>query len=394
MVTRRGFLAGTAASAAAAGLASGVTAFASAASAETQTAKRALEFYGPHQMGIEADLQAVTSFISFDLKPSVDKAAMLRWMSLITDDISRLSQGDPVLADPSPELALGAARFSAYVGFGPNLFIKLGLEDQMPIGFGELPKFKIDQLKPEFSGGDVLIHVAADDPVVLSHGARGLVRDSMPFATVRWTQSGFAHTPGMVPAGVTHRNLMGQIDGTANPKFGTEDFDKVVWISDGPEWAIGGTQLVFRRIAMQLDTWDQLGTPSKEEVIGRRLSNGAPLTGERESDIPDLAARHPNGLKVIPDFAHIRRAAPEREGERIFRRPFSYEAGFNAQGSLDVGLLWAAFQANMQNQFIPIQNRLAEVDLLNKWTLPIGSAVFAVAGGVRPGEVIAQRLFF
>ncbi|MEN9873029.1 MAG: hypothetical protein RL450_964, partial [Actinomycetota bacterium] len=243
MVTRRGFLAGTAASAAAAGLASGVTAFASQANSETQTAKRALEFYGPHQMGIEADLQAVTSFIAFDLKPSVDKAAMLRWMSLITDDISRLSQGQPVLADPSPELALGAARFSAYVGFGPSLFRKLGLEDQMPIGFGELPAFKIDQLKPEYSGGDVLIHVAADDPVVLSHGTRGLVRDSMPFASVRWTQSGFAHTPGMVPAGVTHRNLMGQIDGTANPKFGSEDFDKVVWISDGPGWAIGGTQL-------------------------------------------------------------------------------------------------------------------------------------------------------
>lgn len=394
MVSRRGFLAGTAASAAAAGLASGVTALGLSANAQTQTAKRSLEFYGPHQMGIEADLQAVTSFIAFDLKPGATKASMLRWMGLITDDIERLSRGVPVLADPSPELALGAARFSAYVGFGPSLFSKLGLESEMPPGFGELPGFKVDRLKPEFSGGDVLIHVAADDPVVLSHGTRGLVRDSMPFATVRFTQSGFAHTPGMVPSGVTHRNLMGQIDGTANPRFGTEDFDQVVWIQDGPEWAVGGTQLVFRRIAMQLDSWDQLGTPAKEEVIGRRLASGAPLTGDKESDLPDYAARHPNGLRVIPDFAHIRRAAPEREGERIFRRPFSYEAGFNAQGSLDVGLLWTAYQANLENQFVPIQRRLDELDLLNKWTVPIGSAEFAIAGGVSPGEVIAQRLFF
>lgn len=394
MVSRRGFLAGTAASAAAAGLASGATALGLSANAETQTAKRSLEFYGPHQMGIEADLQAVTSFIAFDLKPGATKASMLRWMGLITDDIDRLSRGVPVLADPSPELALGAARFSAYVGFGPSFFRKLGLESEMPPGFGELPGFKVDQLKDEFSGGDVLIHVAADDPVVLSHGTRGLVRDSMPFATVRWTQSGFAHTPGMVPSGVTHRNLMGQIDGTANPKFGTDDFDQVVWIKDGPEWAIGGTQLVFRRIAMQLDTWDQLGTPAKEEVIGRKLASGAPLTGDKESDLPDYAARHPNGLKVIPDFAHIRRAAPAREGERIFRRPFSYESGFSSQGSLDVGLLWTAYQANMENQFVPIQRRLDELDLLNKWTVPIGSAEFAIAGGVAPGEIIAQRLFF
>lgn len=397
MVSRRGFLASSAATAAVAGIgvASGAAgaSFLASQNADTSTAKRALEFYGPHQMGIESDLQAVTNFVALDLKPGMDAAAMLRWMGLLTDDIRRLAAGEPILADPAPELAIGAARFSAYVGFGPSMFRKLGLESMQPDGFGELPEFKVDRLKPEFSGGDVLIHVAADDPVVLSHGTRGLVRDSMPFATVRWTQSGFAHSPGMVPPGLTHRNLMGQVDGTANPKLGSDDFDQVVWIQDGPEWIQGGTQLVFRRIAMQLDTWDQLGAPAKEEVIGRKLSNGAPLTGTSEQDIPDLSARHPNGLKVIPDFAHIRRAAPAAEGERIFRRPFSYEAGISPQGSLDVGLLWTAYQRDMSKQFVPIQRRLDELDLLNKWTVPIGSAEFAIAGGVSEGSVIAQALF-
>lgn len=397
MVSRRGFLASSAATAAVAGIgvASGAAgaSFLASQNADTSTAKRALEFYGPHQMGIESDLQAVTNFVALDLKPGMDEAAMLRWMGLLTDDIRRLAAGEPILADPAPELAIGAARFSAYVGFGPSMFRKLGLESMQPDGFGELPAFKVDQLKPEFSGGDVLIHVAADDPVVLSHGTRGLVRDSMPFATVRWTQSGFAHSPGMVPPGLTHRNLMGQVDGTANPKLGSDDFDQVVWIQDGPEWIQGGTQLVFRRIAMQLDSWDQLGAPAKEEVIGRKLSNGAPLTGTSEQDIPDLSARHPNGLKVIPDFAHIRRAAPAAEGERIFRRPFSYEAGISPQGSLDVGLLWTAYQRDMSKQFVPIQKRLDELDLLNKWTVPIGSAEFAIAGGVSEGSVIAQALF-
>lgn len=365
------------------------------ASAEQETfaAKRELNFFGDHQMGIETDLQAVTNFVVFDIKESTDKAAMLRWMSLLTDDIRRLSQGEPVLADPAPELAIGAARFSAYVGFGPSLFQKLGLQSQLPDGFGPLPSFKVDQLKEEFSGGDVLIHIAADDPIVLSHGTRGLVRDSMPFASLRHVQSGFAHTPGIVPAGLTHRNLMGQVDGTANPKLGTEDFSEVVWINDGPTWIQGGTQLVFRRIAMQLETWDQLGTPAKEEVIGRNLKNGAPLTGVNETDTPDLAARHPNGLLVIPDFAHIRRAAPKDVSDRIFRRPFSYEGSPSSDGTSDVGLLWTAYQRDMSKQFVPIQQRLDELDLLNKWTVPIGSAEFAIAGGVSPGEVIAQALF-
>ena len=397
MVSRRGFLAGGAAAAAsgAVGIAAGAAGASLAAEADLETfaASRQAEFYGLHQSGIELDIQAVTNMVAFDIKESVTKADMLRWMRLLTDDIARLTAGEPVLADPAPELAIGAARFTAYVGFGPSLFSKLGLEAQMPEGFAELPAFGVDQLQERYSGGDVLIHIAADDPVVLAHGTRGLVRDSMPFASVRWVQPGFAHSPGMIPAGLTHRNLMGQVDGTANPELGSSDFDSVVWINDGPEWIKGGTLLVFRRIAMQLDTWDQLGTPSKEEVIGRKLSNGAPLTGERETDVPDLGARHPNGLLVIPEFAHIRRAAPQESGERIFRRPFSYDNGMNERGSMDVGLLWTAYQRDISKQYLPIQRRLEQLDLLNQWTVPIGSAVFAVPGGVQGSELIAEPLF-
>ena len=397
MVSRRGFLAGGAAAAAsgAVGIAAGAAGASLAAEADLETfaASRQAEFYGLHQSGIELDIQAVTNMVAFDIKESVNKADMLRWMRLLTDDIARLTAGEPVLADPAPELAIGAARFTAYVGFGPSLFSKLGLEAQMPEGFAELPAFGVDQLQERYSAGDVLIHIAADDPVVLAHGTRGLVRDSMPFASVRWVQPGFAHSPGMIPAGLTHRNLMGQVDGTANPELGSSDFDSVVWIYDGPEWIKGGTLLVFRRIAMQLDTWDQLGTPSKEEVIGRKLSNGAPLTGERETDVPDLGARHPNGLLVIPEFAHIRRAAPQESGERIFRRPFSYDNGMNERGSMDVGLLWTAYQRDISKQYLPIQRRLEQLDLLNQWTVPIGSALFAIPGGVQGSELLAEALF-
>lgn len=397
MVSRRGFLAGGAAAAAsgAVGIAAGAAGASLAAEADLETfaASRQAEFYGLHQSGIELDIQAVTNMVAFDIKESVTKADMLRWMRLLTDDIARLTAGEPVLADPAPELAIGAARFTAYVGFGPSLFSKLGLEAQMPEGFAELPAFGVDQLQERYSAGDVLIHIAADDPVVLAHGTRGLVRDSMPFASVRWVQPGFAHSPGMIPAGLTHRNLMGQVDGTANPELGSSDFDSVVWINEGPEWIKGGTLLVFRRIAMQLDTWDQLGTPSKEEVIGRKLSNGAPLTGERETDVPDLGARHPNGLLVIPEFAHIRRAAPQESGERIFRRPFSYDNGMNERGSMDVGLLWTAYQRDISKQYLPIQRRLEQLDLLNQWTVPIGSAVFAIPGGVQGSELLAEALF-
>lgn len=400
MISRRGFIAGTAVAAVSATSASIATAVGVAAATEANLAaqaktavlKRKEVFFGAHQNGVELPLQTFTSFLAFDIKPSTDKSAMLRWMRLLTDDIARLMAGDAVVADPHAELTAGPARTTVTVGFGPGLFKKLSLENQMPKTFGELPNFKIDKLQPEFSSGDVLLHVSADDPIVLSHAVRGLIRDSLSFAEVRWTQNGFTNAQGVAPEGTRQRNLMGQIDGTDNPELGSKDFENLVWIKDGPAWSQGGCLLVLRRIAMQLNTWDTLSRPQKEEIIGRTLSNGAPLTGTKETDIPDFEATKPGGLKMIPSSAHIRRASPTNMKERFFRRPFNYDMGTAKDGTPDLGMLWTAYMAEL-DQYIPVQKRLADFDLLNMWTVPIGSSVWAIAGGVGHNEVIAAKLF-
>lgn len=46
----------------------------------------------------------------------------------------------------------------------------------------------------------------------------------------------------------------------------------------------------------------------------------------------------------------------------------------------------------MAAQFVPIQNRLDELDLLNEWTTPIGSAVFALPPGCSEGGFIGETL--
>ncbi|MEY4989146.1 MAG: hypothetical protein RI933_779 [Actinomycetota bacterium] len=406
-ISRRGFLFGGAAATGAIVSASASAAVASniatknataAANRANQTAvlKRRERFFGSHQNGIEAELQTFTNFVAFDLNPEVDTDAVTRWFKLLTDDIARLSAGEAVLADPTPQLAIGPARFTATLAIGPSFFDKLGLNDKKPVGFEQLPAFKIDRLRDEFSYGDVLLHVSADDPIVLSHGVRSLVRDSVAFAKVRYSQQGFANAQGVVPGGVRQRNLMGQVDGTDNPEIGSEDFNNVVWIEDGPDWLVGGTYLVFRRIAMQLGTWDSLGRTDKELVIGRNLSNGAPLGKTNETDPIDFDAVGENGLKLIPDFAHIRRAHATNPQERIFRRPFNYEVGMTEDGEPDVGLLWTAYQRNIQTQFLPIQQRLDQLDLLNKWTVPIGSAVWVVLPGVEQNsndDYLGKKLF-
>lgn len=407
MVSRRQLLLGASGLAAGTALAGGGGALAAEAykrgfaEAEAKglikVARATLPWSGKHQGGVEAPAQAHTNFIALNLKSEVTRDDMLRWMLLLTEDIAALATGEAVLADPSPELIVGPANLSVTVGFGPNLFKKLNLEDKMPIGFGDIPSFKIDALKDEYSGGDVLLHVAADDLQILVHATRALLRDSDDFADVKWIQAGFTNAVGTNRPGTTQRNLMGQVDGTDNPELGSENFSNQVWIERGPTWAIGGTQLVLRRIKMNLDTWDKLGRTQKEQIIGRNLHNGAPLNGKHERDPIDLEATNELGQKVIPEFAHIRRASAKSMDELFFRRPFNYQSvsadANSTPGNLESGLLWTAYAKDLSKQYIPVQERLANFDLLNQWTTPIGSAAFAIARGVKPGEILAEELF-
>jgi dye decolorizing peroxidase len=352
-------------------------------------------FRGAHQAGIETSLQSSATFIALDLRDDVDRSALVRMMGLLTDDIERLAAGRPALADPTPELAAVPARLTVTVGFGLGLLAAAGLSDQAPDWLvAGLPEFSIDQLQDTWTGGDLLLQVAAEDPVTVSHALRVLLTDADPFATVRWVQSGFHRPAHTAPQGITGRNLMGQVDGTVNPEPGTADFASVVWVSEGssPAWLVGGSSVVVRRIAMDLRTWGGMDVAAKEEAIGRHLSDGAPLTGGTEFTAPDYEAVDENGFLVIPPTAHMRLAHATTATERILRRPYNYDQGTAADGSPDAGLVFVAYQADPAAQFVPIQQRLADSDVLNVWTTPIGSALFAVPPGVGEGEYLGQSL--
>jgi len=347
--------------------------------------------HGEHQAGIEMPNQALVNFIALDLKATTTRSEMPGWMELLTQDIESLTSASPTLADPSPELARSESNLTVTVGFGPSMFEKLALGHLAPPNFAQIPKLAIDALRDEYSGGDVLIQVASNDPLALSNATRTLVRDSEYFAAVRWIQTGFSGKP--IKGEGHSRNLMGQIDGTDNPELGSADFENLVWINGSPTWLRGGTQMVIRRIRMKLDMWDSLGREQKEAAIGRKLTNGAPLGSDRISDPPNFSLKQANGMLAIPEVAHIRRASSQNLTERFFRRPFNYSVQESPNEAADAGMLWVAYAKDLRTQYLPVQQRLAEFDLLNLWTEPIGSAVFAVPGGFRSGEFLAERLF-
>lgn len=348
-------------------------------------------FYGVHQAGVETAPQAHANFVAFDLRDETGPGELERMFRLLSDDAARLTAGRPPLADQEPDLATTPARLTVTFAIGARLAQRAGVE--VPDWLAPLPPFTIDRLESGWSDGDLLLQVCADDPVTVAHAVRMLTKDAAAFATIRWVQSGFRRAMGSEPAGTTMRNLFGQVDGTVNPARGSVDFDAVVWDqARQPSWLTGGTGLVVRRIAMHLDTWDEVDTPSREAAVGRRLSSGAPLTGTHEFDEPDFEARTPAGIPVISPLAHIRRARGDA-GVQIARRVYNYDLPALAGSAADAGLIFASFQADPLRQFVPMQQRLDDGDLLNLWTTPIGSAVFAVLPGCAEGSFIGETLF-
>jgi dye decolorizing peroxidase len=219
-----------------------------------------------------------------------------------------------------------------------------------------------------------------------------LLKNVRSMTRQRWRQSGFRNAHGSNRPGGSMRNLMGQVDGTANLHDG-QAFDRYVW-ADGAAapWFAGGTVLVIRRIRAEMDTWDELDRPSKELTVGRRLDTGAPLTGRTESDEPDLGATV-DGIPVIPPNSHVALARHRTDDEQFLRRPYNYDDPPRDDRTTDSGLIFASYQRDPARQFVPVQQRLAAGDALNQWITTIGSATFAILPGVStPGGFVGESL--
>ncbi|BAH51302.1 Dyp-type peroxidase [Rhodococcus opacus] len=351
-------------------------------------------FHGPHQGGIATPPQAHAQFVGVDLRENADRATVAGLLKVWTQDAARLTAGTSALADTEPELAATPARLTVTVGLGPGVFGAADVTDRQPSWLRPLPAFPIDRLNENSWGQtDLLLQVCADDPVTVAHAVRVLTKNVRSLVTVRWSQRGFRNARRSHPEGTTMRNLMGQVDGTVNPDPDTEEFDRLVW-DDGSahRWLTGGTSLVLRRIRMELDTWEEIDRPGRELTVGRTLDTGAPLTGTDEHDDPDFTATDRFGIPVIPPGSHIARAHHTHDGERFHRRAYNYDDPPQPGQVSNSGLIFASYQRDIDTQFLPVQQRLAEFDALNQWTTPIGSAVYALPPGTDPGGYLGDTL--
>ena len=346
-----------------------------------------ISFYGKHQAGITTPMQKNIYFVVLDLR-TTDKNELIQLFKDWTDYSQKLVNGELVKKDGSNALlppsdtgetvGLNPYRLTLTFGVSASFLTKLGLEKKRPKLFRDLPAFPKEQLREQYTGGDIVIQACADDEQVAFHAVRNLIRKGRNKVTMKWSQSGFAAIGDRME---TPRNLFGFKDGTANVTT-EKDFDKVVW-ADSQDWMNNGSYMAVRRIIMHLETWDRTNLQEQENTFGRYKESGAPFGKQNEFDEVDLS--------LLPVDSHVRLA--KEVDLPILRRSYSYSDGIDPKtGQFDAGLLFIAFQKD-PDSFVKIQTNLGADDKMNEYVTHIGSGLFACFGGVKEGGYIGQDLF-
>jgi deferrochelatase/peroxidase EfeB len=409
-VSRRGLI-----GAAGAAVAAGVAGYAvHSATTDEQSAAvdnaAPVDFHGDHQAGIVTPAQDRLHFATFDLTSSKrdDLVKLLKtWSAAAAQMTAGHDIGEygavsgPGVAPPEDTgeaVGLPPSRLTLTIGFGPSLFDeRFGLAGRRPAALVDLPHFIGDNLDPARCSGDIAVQACSDDPQVAVHAIRNLARLGFGTTAVRWSQLGFGRTSSTSRAQSTPRNLFGFKDGTANLKLeDTEKLDKQLWVQpgDGPDWMIGGSYLVARRIRMTIETWDRTSLDEQEAIVGRAKGSGAPLGKADEFDPIDFELKDESGELKVAEVAHVRLAHPSMNGgAELLRRGYNFVDGSDGLGRLDAGLFFLAYQRDPRRQFIPIQQQLSRSDVMNEYIRHVGSGIYACPGGVPQGSFWGEKLF-
>ncbi|WP_246103341.1 Dyp-type peroxidase [Streptomyces piniterrae] len=325
--------------------------------------------------------QRHASFLSFDVLAE-DRKELKELFKEITSRSRKMVSG--VAKSRHQEDGPTTDLLTITLGVGASLFDdRFDLSAHRPRHLKAMPQFPNDRLTPSLCHGDLSLQICANYPDAVVHVVRDLARTTDGMLRPRWRRNAYINPSR--PSG-PGRVFLGFKDGLQNPDTGSsEEMDRLMWVTPPcgePKWALGGCYQVVRLIRFDVEKWDQLPISDQEKIFGRHKSSGAPLSGTKESDTPDFS-NDPHGEK-IPLNAHIRLANPrtqETDNSRLYRRSYNFDNGFDEEGRMNLGLVFCAYQQDVERQFATVQRRL-EDEPLSEFVTPFGGGYFYVLPGV------------
>jgi deferrochelatase/peroxidase EfeB len=368
-----------------------------AAVAGHAAAAQRVPFEGARQAGVLTERQPYAILMAFDAI-TASPAELAEGVRQLSVRGRQLAAGyDALLGSPAdgptPDSGLLGPKvvpdgLTVTIGVGASLFDgRYGLAARKPAGLKAMPVFGDDAIVAGETHGDVLLQLCGNSEDGLLHALRDLMRATRGVLAPRWKVEGF-----LPPAGHGRgagRNLLGFKDGTANPDTADDALMRRLVFDDA-----GGTYAVVRVIRNRVEFWDRVARPEQELMIGRLKDTGAPLGRKMETDDPGYGD-DPKGRR-IPLDAHMRLARPRTpatEAQRILRRGYNYSRGIDEAGQLDMGLIFVAFNRDVERQFEAVQARLAGEPLVD-YIVPTGGGYFYLPRGAADAQDWVGSGFF